>query len=234
MSTETHTKARVGLLVPSSNTVMEQDLIRGLRDVAHVYAARMYLVEATQEAESAMLDTYFPQAVADIATLKPEVTVFGCTSAGALRGPEYDRKLCARIEEQTCGSAVSTIAAVSAAISATQSSRIAVLTPYVDELNTKIRSTLKASNIEVLEIEGFGIRDNFELATPTPDEIRERAVALVRRTEPELLFISCTNFQALSAVPAIEAATQVAVVTSNSAVIAAVRQQLDAGTMKPT
>ena len=226
MFIETTTLARVGLLVPSSNTIMEQDLIRGLQDVANVHAARMYLVEATEEAEAAMLDVYLPQAVTDLASLKPQVTVFGCTSAGALRGQDGDRNLCAEIEKQTGGESVSTIASVSSAISATGSSRIAVLTPYVDALNAKIRSSLEESDLEVLEVEGFGIDNNFELATPTPIEIVERAVALIQRTAPELLFISCTNFRALAAKTAIEETAQIPVVTSNSAVIAAVRQRL--------
>lgn len=226
MSITDNALARVGLLVPSSNTVMEQDLGRGLRDVATVHAARMHLVETTEAAEVEMLDSYLPQAVADVASLKPDVTVFGCTSAGAVRGPDYDRELCARIEQESGAAAVSTIASVSKAISATGRSRIAVLTPYVDELNDKIRNSLEASGLEVLDIEGFGIDDNFDLATPTPQEILARALSLVRRTEPELLFISCTNFQALSAREAIEAAARVPVVTSNSAVIDAVRAQL--------
>lgn len=226
MQNPTPVRARVGVLVPSSNTVMEQDLIRGLGDVADVYAARMYLVETTEAAESEMLDRYFPQALRDLASLRPDVTVFGCTSAGALRGPSYDAQLCAQIEEATAGAAVSTIGSVSGTIAATGRSRIAVLTPYVDDLNAKIRSSLEAGHLEVVAIDGFGIDDNFELATPTPDVIAERAIALVRRSRPDLLFISCTNFRALEAREAIEEAAGVPVVTSNSAVIENVRRRL--------
>jgi maleate isomerase len=226
MQNETQGRARIGVLIPSSNTVMEQDLIRGLLDVADVYAARMYLVETTEAAESEMLDRYFPQALIDIASVRPDVTVFGCTSAGALRGPDYDAQMCKRIEDATAGEAVSTIASVSRAVTATGRSRISVLTPYVDDLNARIRSSLEASDLQVVAIDGFGIDDNFELATPTPEEITERATALVRRSRPELLFISCTNFRAREARKAIEESTGVPVVTSNSAVMEAVRRRL--------
>ncbi|MGA5133639.1 maleate cis-trans isomerase family protein [Streptomyces olivoreticuli] len=225
-ATETPSLPRVGLLIPSSNTVMERDLRSSLEDVADLYSARMHLVETTEGAEAAMLDTYLPQTIEDIASLRPAVTVFGCTSAGALRGPDYDRDLCARIADRTRSRAVSTIASVSAAISGTGRHRVAVLTPYVDELNVKIRSSLISGGLEILAIEGFGIEDSFRLAEPTPREIADRALTLIGRVRPEALFISCTNFRALEAVDEIESAAGIPVVTSNSAVAAAVREAL--------
>ncbi len=226
-ATEVSSLPRVGLLIPSSNTVMERDLRRSLADVAELYSARMHLVETTADAEAAMLDTYLPQAIEDIASLRPTVTIFGCTSAGALRGPEYERELCVRIADCTQSRAVSTISSVSAAICKTGRHRVAVLTPYVDELNAKIRSSLGSDGLEILDIEGFGIADCFRLAEPTPREIADRAVKLVERARPEVLFLSCTNFRALEAVDAIESVTGIPVVTSNGAVASAVREVLD-------
>lgn len=233
--TETSPKvrARVGVLIPSSNTVMERDLRRGIDDLADLYAARMHLVETTADAEAAMLDTYLPQALVDIASIYPRVTVFGCTSAGALRGTTYDRQLCAEIAETTGGTAISTIASVSRAVAASGRTRLAVLTPYVDELNAKIRSSLESDGLEVIDMSGFGIVNNFRLAEPTPEEIADRAVDLVSRSKPEQLFISCTNFRALEAAPTIEARTGVPVLTSNMAVVAAVRDSLTPATVAP-
>ena len=45
-------RKRIALLVPSSNTVMENDLHSALsRDLFTVHTDRMYLVETTREAE---------------------------------------------------------------------------------------------------------------------------------------------------------------------------------------
>jgi maleate isomerase len=218
--------ARVGLLVPSANIVMERDLQRGLRDVASVHTARMYNVETTAEAESRMLDEYLPRAITDIASLRPHAVVFGCTSAGALRGPAYDQELRRRIEDETGARTVSTIAAATYAVAATGLRRIAILTPYNDELNVKIKASFEEAGSEVVEIQGFGIEDSFALAEPTPDQIASRAIQLVERSKPDLLFISCTDFRALEAAPAVEAATGVPVMTSNLAVLQAVKAAL--------
>lgn len=217
--------ARVGLLVPSANIVMERDLQRGLRDIASVHTARMFNVETTAEAEGAMLDEHLPRAISYIASLKPRAVVFGCTSAGALRGLSYDQEIRQRIHEETGAEAISTIAAATGAVAAIGARRLAILTPYIDELNVKIRESFEAVS-DVVGIEGFGIDNSFGLAEPTPTEIASCATDLIKRTSPDLLFISCTDFRGLEAAPVVENATGVPVVTSNSAVIAAVRESL--------
>ena len=152
----TQHQLRVGLLVPSSNTIMEQDIIRGVGRHASVHTARMHMTEATRAAENAMLDQYLPQAIADIASARPHITIFGCTSASALRGDEYDKELCSLISEQTGGVTISTIAAVNDAIAASAASRVAILTPYGEELNLKIRESIAATGVEVIAIEEIG------------------------------------------------------------------------------
>jgi len=93
------TRPRVGLLVPSSNTVMEPDFWRALPPGATLHTGRMYLEETTPEAEGRMLDEHVLPAARDLATARPDLIVFGCTSAGALRGNQYDADLCRRISE---------------------------------------------------------------------------------------------------------------------------------------
>ena len=46
-----------------------------------------------------MLDEFALPAARDLGTARPDVVVFGCTSAGALRGNDYDAQLCERISE---------------------------------------------------------------------------------------------------------------------------------------
>ena len=93
--------ARVGLIVPSSNTVIEVDFYRRLPPTATLHTARMYLEQTTPEGESAMLDEYLPTAINDLRSARPDVMVFGCTSAGALRGNDYEAQLIARIAQET-------------------------------------------------------------------------------------------------------------------------------------
>lgn len=218
---------RVGLLIPSSNTVMEVDFYRCLPPAATVHTGRMYMEATTVEGEEAMLDQYTLPAARDVATAKPDLVVFGCTSAGALRGNAYDAELCRRISEVTGKPTVSVIESVRSRLAALEARRIAVLTPYIEELNVRIKASVEDDGIEVASIHGMGISVNFNLALVEPREIlafaREK---LGSRPQVDALFISCTNYQAVATLPQLRQAYDLPVVTSNQAALEAVSRAL--------
>jgi maleate isomerase len=179
-----------------------------------------------------MLDEFALPAARDLGTARPDVVVFGCTSAGALRGNDYDAQLCERISELAGAPVVSTIGAVRAAIQASGAASIGVITPYVDELNEKIKASIEADGAHVATITGLGITDNFEIAEVGHDEIvafAEHALGpLAAGDGIGLVFASCTNFGAMAARPAIAERLGLPVVTSNQAVLAAAVARLKA------
>jgi maleate isomerase len=179
-----------------------------------------------------MLDEFALPAARDLGTARPDVVVFGCTSAGALRGNDYDTQLCDRISELTGAPTVSTIGAVRAAIEASGAASVGVITPYVDELNEKIKASIEADGFTVAGITGLGITENFAIAEVGHDEIvafAERALGpLAAAGIIDLVFASCTNFGAMAARAAISERLALPVVTSNQAVLAAAVARLGA------
>ena len=221
---------RVGLMVPSSNTVMEVDFYRNLPESVTLHTSRMYLESTTVEGEELMLDEYALPAARMVATAKPDLVVFGCTSAGALRGNAYDAGLCRRISEISGKPTVSVIESVRHELKATAASRVAVLTPYIEELNVRIKASVEADGMEVAAIHGMGISNNFDLAGPTPEEIVEFARRkLGNRVPADALFVSCTNYRALAARSQLQELFGVPVVTSNQAALRAVHRALSLG-----
>lgn len=164
-----------------------------------------------------MLDQHAMPAARDVGTVHPHVLVFGCTSAGALRGNEYDAELCRRIGDETGAEVVSVIASVRAAIASRDARTVGVLTPYVESLNEKIKASLEADGIEVAGMHGLEITDNFAIASVRPEEIADIAAERLRGPRLDLVFVSCTNFRAMDAIAMIESRLDVPVVTSNQA-----------------
>ncbi len=218
---------RVGLLIPSSNTMMEMDFTRGLPSGCNLHTARMYMEDTTEEGENRMLDEFALPAARDVGTARPDVVVFGCTSAGALRGNAYDAELCERITEITGVPTVSTIQAVRTAITASGARRVGVITPYVDVLNERIKASVEADGVEVVRIAGLGMTENFAIARVPEKEIVEFAERALGGLDIELVFASCTNFGAMQAIPAISERLGLPVVTSNQAVLAATLERLE-------
>jgi len=219
---------RVGLLVPSSNTVMENDLHGGLpKERYTVHTARMFLVTTTREAEIAMIEQHAPKAAGDVGTAGLDLMVFGCTSAGSLFGLDYDRKVCADLGRCAGCETLGTISAVNEALDRRRFTRLAVITPYVDDLTEAVAGAAAAPGREIVAAHGMGITVNVELAGPTPADIVAFARGKLAGVAMDGLFVSCTNFRAVEAIPALEAAFGVPVVTSNSAVNEAVRARFE-------
>jgi maleate isomerase len=221
---------RIGLIVPSSNTVAEVDFYSRMPAGATLHTARMYLEEVTAHAEEVMLDEHLPGALRDLATVRPDVVVFACTSAGALRGNASELELIDRIAQRTGARAISVAAAVRGAIADRGARRVGVVTPYVRELNDRIAASLEDDGLSVTAIHGMGIVDNAEIGAVAPDQIAAFAADKfgdgARR--PELLFVSCTNFRAFEARERIEHELSVPVVTSNQAVLESALEELKA------
>ena len=212
---------RVGVIVPSSNTTVEADFARSVPPGVTYHAARMYLAETTPEAERRMIYDHVPIAVQDLASLHPHVVTFACTSGGAVLGAEGEAKLIADIGRETGAPVVSTNNAVGAAIAAQNPRRVAVLTPYIDELNQAIRVGLERRGLQVVHIAGLDITDNYGICSVSPSEIVAFAERELADRDFDLLFVSCTNFRAMEARPALQQRFGVPVLTSNQATIAA-------------
>jgi len=212
---------RVGVIVPSSNTTVEADFMRALPAGVTIHAARIFLAETTAAAEHRMIRDHVPIAVADLATLRPHVVAFACTSGGAVLGADGEAALIRNIARETGASVVSTNDAVGRAIERQVKKRVAVLTPYVDELNRAIRASLERRGLTVVHIAGLGITDNFSICDVTPDEIVSFAKRELTGLDYELLFVSCTNFRAVEARPMLQRRFGVPVVTSNQATVEA-------------
>lgn len=215
----------VGLLIPSSNTVMERDLHREFDPPHLVHTARMLLDDVTAAAEQRMLDEEAVPAARRVAAVRPDLVVFGCTSASSLHGRGYDDAFRATLAETT-GTPV--IGVLSSAIAELTGARgIAVFTPYVEELTASIAESLAAAGLPVVAAKGLGIKDNNEIGAIEPDAI-VAAVSDMDLGDADVVFCSCTNLRAYETRSALAQATGRRVVTSNQAVAEQVRASLRA------
>jgi maleate isomerase len=213
---------RIGLLVPSSNTVMEVDLYRHLPAHMTLHSARMYLEETTREAEIEMIEKYAPEAAASAKTVRPHFLVFGCTSAGSLGGPQYDQEICSRLSEIAGVPTIGVFSSVREALLSSKARSVAVITPYVEDINASIKEGLEADGFKVLAIHGMGIDVNFDLAVVSPEEIAAFSAERLRGVKADILFFSCTNFRAMEALPMLKRQFDVPMVTSITATLDAI------------
>lgn len=210
---------RIGLILPSSNTVMEPDFYRRLPVNITLHTARMFLEDVTAETEARMLDEFTLPAARDLATVQPDVVIFGCTSAGALRGNQFEEDFIKEITRVSGAATIGVNQSVRETLKKLDAKKIVVITPYLDELNVRIKSSLEQAGLEILNIQGLGIRENTSIARVPGQRIIELAQTTVSDLQPDALFVSCTNFPAVDVLNRLRGLFTFPVISSNQAVL---------------
>lgn len=202
---------KLGLIVPSWNTVMEYEVQRMAGTAMSVHSMRIPHTGDTEE-NLLRLGTEAPAAAKLLAHAKVDVIGYGCTAGGFLKGPEGDRKVGAEIAAATGTPVATSAAAVSDALRAVGAKRVGVASPYAAWLNERVRAYLEADGFEVVAIQGLGTEAH---STITLERV-EALAAEVNRPEAQAIFISCSNFRTLEIIESLERRFGKPVVTSNA------------------
>lgn len=211
-------RARIGLIVPSANTVNETEFQRTVPDGVTVHSARMIHETASVENQSTMIDKSLDMAE-KLATAEVDAVVFGCTTGSLVKGAGYAEEVEAQISEAAGGvPAVATAGSINRAFEALDVDSLAVATPYPASLNDREAEYLEESGFDVVEIDGLEIDSAEAKGDITPEEAYEHGKA-VDSPEADCVFISCTNYRTFEVVEALEADLGKPVVTSNQATL---------------
>ncbi len=208
-------RARIGVIVPSSNTTMESELWRMAPGGVSIHVARMKLTEVTEEALMSM-ETQAVEAAERLVDAGVDVIIYGCTSGSLIKGKGHDVAISKRLEGQTGARALTTSTAVLSALRELGVSRLAVATPYTDRVNERERSFLEENGFEIINMRGLGLVRNLDIGRREP-QLAYRLAKGVYTSGVDGLFISCTNLRTIEVIDALERDTGVPVVTSNQA-----------------
>ena len=209
-------KGRIGLIALSSDQVIEQDWRRLLPDDdLALYVSRITNADTvTIESLSAMEAGLEGAARLILPEGRIDVFAYGCTSGSVLIGEE---RVFDSLRKARPGIPCTTpITGALAAFERLAVSRIAVLTPYIEDVNRPIAAYLEARGCEVSAFGSFELARDGEIARVTPRSILEAARAL-DSPGTQAIFISCTALRALDAIAPLEAETGKPVITSNQA-----------------
>ena len=212
-------RARIGVIVPPSNTVNETEFNRLKPDGVSFHFTRSPLRRDPAADGFAAMMRDLDRACGDLAACAVDLVAYGCTS-GSMACPA-DR-LIGKLNEASGAQAVSTAGAILAALDALGVKRVAMATPYTDETNAHETGFLERHGLEVVAAAGLGLNATLEkiqlISRVAPQAVFDHAIA-VDRPEAEAVLICCTDFGALDAVEPLEEALGKPVVTSNTATL---------------
>lgn len=211
----------IGMLTPSSNTVLEpvcSDIVRDLDDVS-VHFSR-FPVTAIGLGD-AQLGQFADEALVGAAQLLAhahvQAIVWNGTSGGWL-GFDADERLCAEIEDYTGVPATTSVLALNEALHLRQASRVALVTPYTDDVQGRIVHRYERAGWRCVAERHAGLSENAAFAD-VPARTIARMVAEVAAARPDVIVTFCTNLRAAPLVAELEEAHAVPVYDTTAAAV---------------
>jgi maleate isomerase len=196
---------------------MEPELYQHLPPGVTLHTSRMSIANTTAE-ELLKMILEFEGCSTLLKTAGVNVVLYGCTTGSFVKGQSHDREIETRIEEIAGVPAVTTGRAVVEALKARGLKKIAVVTPYIEELDEMERQYLTYHGFEVKTIKGLGIVRNLDIGKCEPTVAYHLGREVVRSvSDVDGLFISCTNFRTFEIIESLSLDLGKPVITSNQA-----------------
>ena len=233
-------RAKVGLVVVGPNLNPTPEISRMLPDYVQIRETRIHMEPVVNIEECSKLSGPLGNAAALLSEglssplLGNRAAIaFACTAGSLVGGPGWDKKEVKMMEDATaaCDStryadgrlvaskgfpATTTATAVEEAMHFMGFKKIVITGPYIDELNERFRIFYNDSGFDVLQVNGLGIEDLYEMGSTKPSQAYKAAMD-VFMPEADGIFVGCTNFRCSDVIEQIEQDTGRPVVTANQA-----------------
>ena len=144
-----------------------------------------------------------------------DAVAFACTSGAMVLGEAFVAR---EVHRHRPGIAVtSPMLAGIEALKALGVRRAALLTPYMQAINDRMRAHIESRGVAVPAMGSFNNPDDLVAASITPDTLLEAAIELGNSPEVDGIFLSCSSFRAAGIVERLEQATGKPATASNHA-----------------
>ncbi len=212
-------RARIGIVVPSVNTVMEPWAQKVVPPGIGVFAARMFIPPATTpEAFIEMDRNEGKMAIRQLSSVFPDVVAYGCTASSIVQGLDYDAHLRAEITHDYKVPSTTAAHALLTAAKTLGANTVSIVSPYTKEVDEAEHRYFATAGLKVVGGACLGISDGFALAEPEPDTLFE----LGKRgfdSSADALIMTCLNTRSHTVIDRLEQTLGKPVITSTQATL---------------
>ncbi|MDF0551648.1 hypothetical protein [Kamptonema sp. UHCC 0994] len=210
-------QVRIGLIAISTDPTIEPDFRKMLNtDEVEFFVSRVLYENSDSPEKYWAIAERLTEATALLTDIPLDVIAYGCTSATVEVGVE---KTFERIWAARPGIPCSTpITAACKGFKELGVNKIALLTPYPDEVTYSMSKYLELEGISVVKMASFKRGTDWEKSKISPSTICDVALEIAGG-DAEGIFISCTALRATDAIEEIELRLGKPVISSNQALL---------------
>lgn len=208
-------RAKIGAITPSVDLVSFHEFQTLFPAGVALLHTRVMLKETTPEALRKLADEAL-YAAELLATAKPDVISYNCTSSAVIKGAKYEESLIKQIEQNTGTRATSMAFSVIKALEALNVKKIVMVAPYLQEIVEAEERYVESFGIQIVHSETLGIQDPMAFMERSPWENYSFALNTYHKApEADAIFISCGALRAIEIIEHLERTIQRPVLSSN-------------------
>lgn len=208
---------RVGLIIPSSNRMVEQEMISWFPSNVVAHVTRLRMTGPNRKSLRDLLPEV-EQACAALVDAKCDAVAFHCTANSMSEGSGGEAALLEALRRAGAPAVATTSTAVKEALKVLGARRIALITPYSQHATEEETHFLTESGFEKMHARALGLAGS-DAYCATPQEFwRDQSLMLPDRNF-DALFLSCANISCMGVIDEVEAAIGRPVITSNQVVL---------------
>ena len=204
---------RIGLLVPSSNSVQEPDFWRLLPRGIALHVARMRLSNVEPESTLRIVEEIETES-RKLADADVDVIVLAATAPSSRNGLGYDQELIQRICAASGKPATTASTALIEALRALSAKSLVLGAPWTATINRTAAAFIEANGVKVLAQEALGIVPNLEIGLLDPQTAYDVG-RRVDRPEADVVMLACGNWSTFSIIDRLERDLGKPVLTTN-------------------
>ncbi len=210
-------RARIGVVVLATDYTVEHEFrkIFTIPDVDYYEARIKNSTAITPESLAAMGPLITDTVDLILPGDKLDVVAFGCTSASMVMGAEAITKRIHAARPDT--KATNPISAAFAAFDAFGAKKIAVLTPYRQDVNDIVQNYIETGGYQVPVFGSFNEEHDPTVAAIDTASLRNAVETITKDRDVDCVFVSCTSVRLVNAVADIEADLDIPITSSNHA-----------------
>jgi maleate isomerase len=209
--------ARVGLIIPSSNRMVEQEMTPAFPAGVTAHVTRLRMTGAHRLAFEELLPR-IEEAAHALVDARCDVVAFHCTANSMQGGTAGEGEILAALERAGARRTTTTITAITRALDALAARRIVLVTPYSAATTEHEAEFLRAAGYDVLSAQGFAL-DGSDAYCAAPPSFWRDSVLDAHREDADAYLVSCANISVFGVIEELERQLGRGVVTSNQAVI---------------
>lgn len=189
-------RAKIGLIYPAQGWVMEPEFYAMSPEGVITCTTRIRHYETNIEQLSGMGERAI-DAAKTLAQAPVDVIALGCTSGSFIGGSKYDKELIEKMEESAGGvTCITTSGSVVKALKDMNVKKLAIATPYIEEVNVKAKLFLEEYGFEITKMKGLGLLYDSEIDMQSLEVIYNLAKE-VDTEEADAVAILCTGTRSI-------------------------------------